>query len=118
MKAELKRLHSPDIYDLENYQPENAENFAFLLQAMVGPEGEEGEESFDIEVCTPKWLEETYDIDDVIIGRHHLVVREYSFQRIVHSIKEFLRDCSGENWNEVAEKVSRLGRWEFENYED
>ena len=116
MKAELKRLHSPDIYDLENYQPENTEKFAFLLQIMVGPEGKDGEESFDIEVCTPKWLEETYGIDDVVIGRHHLVVREYNYQRIAHVVKEFLQGCSGENWNEIAEKVSRLGKWEFEDY--
>lgn len=116
MNAVLKRLHSPDIYDLENYRPENAESFAFLLQAMVGPEGKEGEESFDIEVCTPKWLEETYKLDDVIVGRHHLIVREYSYERIVNTIRDFLQLCSGENWSEVAEKVARLGKWEFEDY--
>lgn len=116
MNAELKRLHSPDIYDLESYQPENPERFGFLLQVMVGPEGKDGEESFDIEVCTPKWLEETYGVDDVLVGRHHLIVREYNYQRIVHAIKEFLRGCSGASWNEVAEKVSRLGKWEFEDY--
>lgn len=116
MNAELKRLHSPDIYDLENYQPEDPEKFGFLLQAMVGPEGKEGEESFDIEVCTPRWLEETHGISDVIIGRHHLIVREYNYPRIVATIKDFLRCCSGERWNEVAEKVSRLGKWEFEDY--
>ena len=116
MNAELKRLHSPDIYDLENYQPEDQGMFGFLLQAIVGPEGKDGEESFEIEVCTPRWLEETCGIDKVVIGRHHLIVREYNYQRIVVAIKDFLQDCSGENWNEVAEKVSRLGRWEFEDY--
>lgn len=116
MNAELKRIHSPDIYDLENYQPENPGVFGFLLQAMVGPEGKDGEESFDIEVCTPRWLEETYGVDEVVIGRHHLIVREYNYQRIIAAIKDFLRDCSGGNWNEVAEKVSRLGKWEFEDY--
>lgn len=44
MNAELKRVHSPDILDLENYKPENPTKFSFLLQAMVGPEGNEGEE--------------------------------------------------------------------------
>lgn len=116
MNAELKRLHSPDVYDLENYQPESPEKFGFLLQAMVGPEGKDGEESFDIEVCTPKWLEKTYGMNDVVIGRHHFIVREYNYPRIVQTIKDFLRGCSGENWIEVANKVSRLGKWEFEDY--
>ena len=97
-------------------RPDNPDNFAFLLQAMVGPEGQAGEESFDIEVCTPRWLEETYGRSEIIIGRHHLIVREYNYQRIVAAINEFLQGCSGNNWNEVALKVSRLGRWEFEDY--
>ena len=116
MNAQLKWLHSPDIHDLEKYQPENPGEFAFLLQAMVGPEGEEGEESFDIEVCTPKWLEEHYGVDDVVVGRHHLIVRKYDYERIVDAIKRFLRGCSGENWEEVGGKVARLGKWEFEDY--
>ena len=116
MNAELKRVHSPEIDDLENYRPENPTNFAFLLQAMVGPEGEEGEESFDIEVCTPKWLEETYGLTDVAIGRHHLIFQEYNYERIIRTITDFLQLCSGKDWNEIAEKVARLGKWEFEDY--
>ena len=116
MDAELKRLHSPDVYDLKGYQPESPDKFGFLLQAMVGPKGGDCEESFDIEVCTPKWLEEAYGTDDVLIGRHRLIVQEYSYPRIINAIKGFLKGCSGENWKEVAEKVSRLGKWEFEDY--
>ncbi|HAC88551.1 MAG: hypothetical protein CMG91_06435 [Marinobacter sp.] len=118
MNAEIKRLHSPDIHDLELYQPEVPEKFGFLLQVMVGPEGVDGEESFDIEVCTPKWLEETYGMNEVVIGRHHLIVREYNYQKIADTIQDFLRECTGESWIEVAEKVSRLGKWEFEDYID
>ena len=99
MKAELKRVHSPDIKDLEHFVPENLDSFGFLLQAMIGPEGEDGEESFDIEVCTPKWLEETYGLEDVVIGRHHLIMREYNYKRLVQSIENFLSRCYGENWN-------------------
>ena len=116
MKAELKRLHSPDIHDLENYKPENPKKFGFLLQAMVGPEGQSGEESFDIEVCTPNWLEATYKANQVVIGLHHLIVQDYNYQMIIREIKAFLQDCSGDNWNDIAKKVSRLGKWEFENY--
>lgn len=44
MNAKLKRLHSPDIYNLENYHPESPDSFCFLLQAMIGPADEDGEE--------------------------------------------------------------------------
>lgn len=116
MNAELKRLHSPDINDLKNYKPTNPKKFAFLLQAMIGPEGVEGEESFDIEVCTPQWLEDTYGIEDIIIRPHQLIIFEYNFENINNAIKDFLKNCSGKNWNEVAVKVARLGKWEFEDY--
>lgn len=42
MRAKLKRLHSPDIYDLRAFIPEEPDKFGFLLQAMIGPEGLEG----------------------------------------------------------------------------
>ncbi|HID70146.1 MAG TPA: hypothetical protein EYP35_06735 [Desulfobacterales bacterium] len=118
MDAKLKRLHSPDIHDLMNYKPEDPEKFCFLLQAMVGPEGEDGEESFDIEICTPKWLEDSYDEDDIIIGRHYIIVQKFNYKKLVHTINRFLQNCSGVSWNEVANKVARLGKWEFEDYAD
>ncbi|EGH43596.1 MULTISPECIES: immunity 8 family protein, partial [Pseudomonas syringae group] len=118
MNAELKRVHSPDIYNLESYHPECSDDFSFLLQAMIGPADEDGEESFDIEVCTPKWIEKNLGADEVLIGMHYLIVREYNYQKIVRAIEKFLLDCSGTNWSEVSKKVSRLGFWEFEAYED
>lgn len=118
MNAKLKRLHSPEIYNLESYQPECSESFSFLLQAMVGPEDEDGEESFDIEVCTPKWIEKNLGLGAVLVGQHYLIVRDYNYQKIVNSIEKFLQGCSGKDWSEVSRKVSRLGLWEFEGYED
>jgi hypothetical protein len=53
MQAVLKGLHSIDIADLENYAPDEEDNFGFALRAMVGPMNREGEESVDITVCTP-----------------------------------------------------------------
>ena len=118
MNAELKRVHSPDIYDLKNYHPECSDCFCFLLQVMIGPAGEDGEESFDIEVCTPKWIEKNLRADEVLIGLHYLIVREFNYQKIVLVVENFLVGCLGESWSEVSKKVSRLGFWEFEGYVD
>lgn len=83
---------------------------------MVGPADEDGEESFDIVVCTPKWLEEICEMEDIVIGRHYFIVRKYNYEKIILTIEKFLQQCSGKNWDEVGRKVSRLGRWEFEDY--
>lgn len=118
MKAVIKRLHSPDIDNLSNFAPSDPDNFCFLLQVMAGPEGVEGEESFDIRVCTPKWILENYRTEDVIIGRGHLILMEYNYDRILQRISSFISGCDGETWEELAEKLTRLGKWEFEDYQE
>jgi len=118
MKAVLKRLHSPDIDSLPDFKPSDPDSFCFLLQLMVGPEFEDGEESFDIQVCTPKWILENHRREDVIIGRHYLLVMEYNYERIQQIISTFCSTCHGATWEEIAEKLGRLGKWEFEDYQD
>lgn len=54
---EIKYFHSPDADDLGRYEPPDPDKFALLVQIMVGPSGTEGEESFDVQVVTPGWLE-------------------------------------------------------------
>ena len=116
MKAEIKAIYSLDIDDLQRYIAPKEDNFSFHLRVIAGPQFEPGEESFDLTVCTPKWLLENHGKDDVIIGRHYLIVMEYSFDRIVKAIRDFCDRCVGNTWTEVAEKLGRLGYWEFEDY--
>ena len=116
MQAALKGLHSPDIADVKTYLPDDEENFGFVLQAMVGPMDAEGEESFDIVVCTPKWLMENYEPSDILLGLHKLIVFKYDYRRLSQFIEKYLMHCTGDSWEEIARKVSLLGQWEFENY--
>ena len=116
MKAEVRRFHSPDIADLDAYTPPNPTNFAFQLQVMAGPKGAAGEESFDLEVCTPEWLAERLRTDKVVIGRHHLMVTDYDWPPISAFIRTWVGNCEGDTWEQVALKIGRLGHWEFEDY--
>ncbi len=116
MDAELKALHSPDVHDLATFVPEVCDNFGFLLQAMIGPKGADGEESLDIQVCTPKWLADHHGRSALVLGRHHLVVFEYNYEHMAHFISAFCAECSGRTWQEIATRLGRLGKWEFEDY--
>ena len=82
MEAVLKGLYSSDIADIEKYQPAEEDNFGFVLRALVGPMGQPGEESFDITVCTPKWLAKRYGPSDTVIGLHKLIVFRYDYSGI------------------------------------
>jgi hypothetical protein len=115
MKAILKEIHSPDI-DLSTFHPPEPDNFGFLLQAMIGPDNQEGAESFGIQVCTPSWLNSHYSGADILHGEHMLIVFEYNIHKIKSHISNYCNRCTGENWQEIAEKLCRLGQWEFEDY--
>jgi hypothetical protein len=117
VKAKLKSYHSPDVFNLEEYHPPQPNEFGFLLQLLVGPDDGKGEESFNVMVVSPKWLEANHKHDQLIIGRHYLIVFEYNFDRIIGFLRNFVENCDGSNWEEVAEKVARIGHWEFEDYQ-
>jgi hypothetical protein len=116
MKAEIKKLHSPDIYDLKNYQPAERNSFGFLLQIIVGEKGGKGEESFDVVVCTPQWLMSNFSKDDIVFGRHYLIVFEYNFERILSALQKQVESIEADTWKEIGEKIGRIGKWEFEDY--
>jgi len=116
IRASLKRLHSPDIYNLDSFIPESTNCFGFLLQAMFGIENSDGEESFDMIVCTPEWLAIELNSRPVLMGYHYIFVKIYDIEQLKNFLVDFAQRCEGDSWEEVALKLARIGRWEFENY--
>jgi hypothetical protein len=112
--AELKSLSSTDIPSLEEFRPVGP--FGLSIFAMVGPAGSMGQESFGITVCTPEWFEQNMK-GSVASGRHYLFVKEYNYQELKRFMVGYCSRCMGKSWAEVAEKVARIGYWEFEGYE-
>ena len=118
MRAQIKRFHSPDVSDLRAYRPADPQDFAFLLQVMVGPEGAEGEESFDIQVCTPQWLARTHEPTEVVFGRHLLIVFQYDFAQIERALVTRVAGLEEAGWAQLAARLSSIGKWEFETYRE
>jgi len=112
----LRRLHSPDLLDMQNDAPDDVESFCILVQAMVGQENGLGEESFNFLVCTVDKVTAALQKDGFLFGRHYLLVEYYNYQIIFDVIDSLCNRISGSSWQEVAEKLGRFGHWEFEDY--
>lgn len=116
MKAELKDIISPDIIDIRNFHPQKENCFSFLFEFTVGIKGEECGDQFSIEVCTPNWLLENLSKSEALFGTNRLIVLSYDVDLIINQITQYCSSCTGENWEEIADKISRIARWEFEDY--
>lgn len=113
MRPKLKSCLSLEV-DLRSYDPAELDDFSFGLRAMIGSADSQGQESFDIHVCTPKWL--VRHCQEPMWGRHMLIVPHYDLVMIEAAIEGYCQSCSGRDWNEVGMRLSRIGKWEFEDY--
>ena len=118
MRAEIKRLFSSDVEDLEHFVPPDPTTFSVVIRLMAGPQGGDGEESFDFVVCSPSWLETTVNGDEPLLLRHKLLMRSFDFAMLRKFVERFVRGCEADSWDELADKLSRLGHWEFEDYRE
>ena len=82
VRASLRRLHSPDAWDLKTFQPDDPLDFCILVQAMLGPVDGPGEDSFNFVLCTPQWIARELERDDIVWGRARLIVSHYSYQAL------------------------------------
>jgi hypothetical protein len=115
MRAEIRHLLCPDI-EPDTFVPEDPSRFSFLVQLLAGPAGEEGEESFDFVVCTPGWLADRVEQDGPTNGRHHVIVNRFDWPALRDYFERLVAGISGADWADVGAKLSRYGRWEFEDY--
>lgn len=115
MRAAVRRFHSPDA-DLDTFRPADPADFAVLVQAMLAPENSEGEESFDVLVCTPAWLARTAATAGPVVGRHHLVVNAWDRDVVLHALTEEFTAVTADSWADLAARLGRIGKWEFEDY--
>jgi len=115
MHAAIRSISTIDGGDPAKFRPLDAD-FSLTLRLMIGPADSEGEESFDLTVCSPASLQKECDRDGFVLGRHLLIVRDYNFPLLTSVIEKLIDRCIGDTWQEVASKFSRIAHWEFENY--
>jgi hypothetical protein len=120
VRAELKGLDTPDaeVMDLRSYVPEDSTHFGLEVTATIGPAGGEGEELFYFHVCSASWLRDDPLRKGLAFLRNTLLLACWDADLVERAIADLCRRTEGEGWHEVAQKLSRYGRWEFEDYRE
>jgi hypothetical protein len=109
-------VYSSDV-DVRTYVAERPEDDGVWITLMVGPSDELSEESFDVLVCTPLWLSRTVREEGPQIGRHRLIVDPMDLQAAIEFLRARFEAFEAPTWDLLGEKLSRLGYWEFEDYQ-
>lgn len=118
MKSEIKDICSADVLDIQNYHPEDPTCFGFWITLIVGIQGTDSGESFQLCVCSPTWIQSMMDKNkcNILIGLHHLVMTHYNYSLLCKKLTSCF--CvEGDNWDDICQKLSYYGHWEFQDYE-
>jgi Immunity protein 8 len=85
------------------------------LVLHVGRLNSSGDELFTVHVCTIDALAKLLLRNGMVIGRHCLFVPDINTERIEAFLNDRMRRLDGGNWRDLAEKIARIGSWEFED---
>ena len=105
---------------MSSFVPDSEDCFGFWCEASIGRSDGEGADLFQFCVCTPAWLIEERRrglIDEVSLLRGLILVFSYDYEAVVNLVQAYARSCEGKTWGEIAAKLSRVGLWEFEDYQ-
>jgi|SRR5579884_535375 len=104
----------PSAEDLNHYHPSSSE-FAIPLDISIGEKNKPGEDVFHLTVASPEALRSA-SAHEPKWGRGYLIVSEFNYAAVVKAIKKYCDACTGETWEEVAQKLNRAMKWEFDGY--
>ncbi|HTL41434.1 MAG TPA: Imm8 family immunity protein, partial [Pseudolysinimonas sp.] len=77
MRAAIRNLATIDGDPLEMASVADPGNASQWIRILAGPADGPGEESFDVNVCTPEWLRREVEQTGPMVGRHLLIVSRW-----------------------------------------
>ena len=113
IKPIIKDFYSTD-FDWIDFVPEFKANFAVWLCVEVGPSGEEGCEIFQVQVCTPTYIEELVEKERKTWVIDTLIVARFDREIIEEILRETVRRCGGDSWEAVSGNLRKFMRSEYE----
>lgn len=114
MKAEIRGYSRTDNEDLSSYEPDENQVFGFTLLFEIGIKGHDGSDFFEVDVASPGYLEHLKPSPFFL--RHTVLATDYNIPAVVALVSKYVEALEEESWEKLAHKISRVARWEYEDY--
>jgi hypothetical protein len=87
------------------------------MEMYVCPQGEPGEERFQLTARIPSALADQLQQHPFLIGHHSLFVPELHTAEVAKWLSDRIAVLEAPTGSELAKKIGRIGEWEFEDYD-
>ncbi|MBF9143248.1 immunity 8 family protein [Hymenobacter properus] len=114
MRAEIKAYERADNEDVSSYEPDDKQVFGFTLLFSIGIKGQVGADYFEVDVASPGYLEHL--MPQPFFLRHAILATDYNIPAVVALMTRYVDALEEDSWEALASKISRVARWEFEDY--
>ena len=118
MRARVRTWSVNDFFR-EDYAPDDPMDDEAMIRLMVGPVGRLAEEPVTVTVSTPTRLGRTLTSWGCpVFGRHRVIVEPMSVGPVIRYLTARVEALRADTWDELGAGLSRIGRWELEDYRD
>ena len=116
MKAEIKDYVSTDVESFWEWQPDDPTDVILNIDIYIGPENDDFQQIFQFVLVTPNALSRLLESQPILNGRHYWFMESFDWESLEQELERVVRECVGNNWEEVAALLSRHFHWEYEDH--
>jgi len=117
MKPHLNDYVCADIPEVWNWVPDDPKDVYYYMELTIGTGGKAAD-LFGLTVSTPEALSKRMRTlgQQSQSGRHHLIVLDYSWDKVLQFVNDVIEKCHGKDWEAISLRLARHFNWEFEDY--
>lgn len=130
VRAELKLMYSPDCPEgIQHYAPDDPQGFCISIQAFIGTTDDDTSDSFDVLVCTPRWLDKnlkdprlragqprdwTWLPPRIDFGRSLVLMERWDYPLLHDSLIRLCASFEAPDWGSLASRIDKYLPWEYD----
>lgn len=112
LKAHVLGFDAVDHDPIEAWVPADPSDVDVWVNFRLGPDpGIDAGDNFLVRIATPNQLRPGESP-----GGRALVLSWYEWPEVLRRVQQVLDACEGDDWSDVAGKLSRHFQWEYEGY--